>query len=208
MRGPANVGQTKRQPRASGGALVAISGSDNSDLGSLAMKQQFPPDFVENLCTAVGRIVVHWAMLEAAFSQWIAILYQGAGGKHLEDKIPIAYKRKRKFIRRCFNRFDALGPYREEAISIIEASVSISKVRDFVVHGALSTHDEDAGAITFSKLDVPRNGDIHRIATKTFHFEELVDRGEECLDLSCQALNLTKRLLQSGIVKNSADKAP
>jgi hypothetical protein len=128
----------------------------------------FPP-----LYTAVGNLVVNWAIAESALNHIIAIIYQKAGGKHVTHKIPVAFKRRVKFLRLCFNRVDALKPYADEGRDILRKAAKLTFIRNAVIHGAVSNYEPATQQYTFTKLDVVDNDTIHQVNSVTTTLSDL-----------------------------------
>ena len=88
----------------------------------------------------------------------IAVIYQSAGGRAMHPTLPVAFKRRTKFLRRCFNQIDALARYRDEMLSILDGiSGDLVKLRNTVIHDSVHDFDPETG------VGVALRGPITRI---------------------------------------------
>jgi hypothetical protein len=116
----------------------------------------FPP-----LNMAVGQLVVNWATLESMIQKIIAAIYHQAGGKHADRSIPVAFKRQRRFLRRCFRSIAGLAPFADEGSAILDAMADLIFIRNAVVHGAVCGFEPNTGRYTFLRLDVVDGDTVH-----------------------------------------------
>ena len=159
------------------------------------MAKTIPDDLFPPLSMAVGQMVLSWSFVEVSLDQWVAIIYQGVGGRNLAEEIPRALTRKIKFLRRCFRNIAALDPFAEEATKLLDRAKEISEIRHTVVHGYISKYEPHTQTVTFVKLDAEK--DIHRRFEIPLTFPQLLDAGGKCLDLSTDFTRFTKRLTDS-----------
>ena len=164
------------------------------------MPKPLPDDLFPPLSMSVGQLVLSWSFVENSLDQWVAIIYQGVGGKQIEREIPRALKRKIKFLRRCFKNIALLEPFAEEAIELLGQAKDVSDIRHIVVHGYISKYDSNTQTVTFVKLDARK--DIHRINETPLTFDQLLEAGGKCLDLSLNCAKLTKRFTNTFVAKN------
>lgn len=132
-----------------------------------------PVDALPPLYTAVGELVINWAILESSIVKIIATIYHGAGGKHVDAKIPVAFKRQVKFLRLCSKRVGSLAPYASEIQGLLAAAAKLVIIRTAVVHGALSAYDPARLRYSFTKLDVVDGDTIHEVNTITTTLNDL-----------------------------------
>jgi hypothetical protein len=118
--------------------------------------ESYPP-----LYLAVGELVINWGLAEGAIVNIIAVVYQGAGTKHLVPVIPVNFKGRIGFLRRAFNSVAALAPYADEMRAIRTKAKELVLVRNHVVHGALGAFDEGTGIYTFHVIDTDDDENIH-----------------------------------------------
>ena len=160
----------------------------------------FPDDFFPMISLSVGQLVIGWSFVEMSLKQWIAIIYHGAGGKHIEHEIPRGLKSEIKFLRRCFRNISSLEPFANEATSVLDRAAKLADIRHAVVHGYPSKYDSDTQTVTFVKLDARKH--IHRIMGRPITFSQLLDAGRVCLDLGHDGAVLSKRLADAFVSEN------
>ena len=156
------------------------------------MPKPIPDDLFPLLSLSVGQLVLSWSVVEVSLDQWVAIIYQGVGGKQIEREMPRALSRKIKFLRRCFKSILALEPFAEEATNLLGRAKELSSIRHTVVHGYVSKYDPDTQTATFVKLDAGK--EIHQINITPLTFDQLLGAGGKCLNLSTDFTKFTKRL--------------
>lgn len=128
----------------------------------------------------VGELVLNWSVWDSMIVKIVALVFQSTGGKHQEPKIPFEFKRRIKFLRRCVNRIDALKPFAPEMAAILTNAKILSKIRDSIVHGALSKFDPETGRYEFVKLDILKNENIHEGNTLLITIENMREMAERC----------------------------
>ena len=160
------------------------------------MLKTIPDNLFPPLSMAVGQLILSWSFVEVSLDQWVAVVYQGVGGKQIEREIPRGLDRKIKFLRRCFKRIPALEPFAEEATDILSRAKKLSSIRHTIVHGFVSKYDPHTQTMTFVKLDARKDRDIHRVNETPLTFAQLLDAGGECLNLSTDSARLAKRLAE------------
>lgn len=147
------------------------------------------------LYSAVGELVVNWAFAEQALVGIIAVIYQAAGGKHEDAVIPVAFGRRRKFLRRCFARIPALAPFAAEGQQILVEAKALEAIRNAIIHGALSGYDATTGGYTFTKLDTDDRERIHIANSLTTTPADLRGATIDCQQLARRAGALADRLM-------------
>ncbi len=158
------------------------------------MLKTIPDDLFPRLSLSVGQLILKWSFVEVSLDQWVAVVYQGVGGKQIEQEIPRGLKRKIKFLRRCFKSIPALEPFAEEATNLLSRAKKLSSIRHTIVHGYLSKYDPHTQTVTFVKLDARK--DIQRVNETPLTIAQLLDAGRECLNLSTDSARLAKRLAE------------
>ncbi len=160
-------------------------------------KPALPSDALPPLYTAVGELVVNWAITDSALNSIIAIIYQSAGGKHVDQKIPVAFKRRVRFLRLCFNSVDALEPYADEGRNILQKAANLTFIRNAVIHGAVSDYEPETEQYTFTKLDVVNNDTIHQANTVSTTLSDLRGAALNSQNVTRAAIAFSNRLLDA-----------
>ena len=163
--------------------------------GSLTAETRIPTSAFPPLYMAVGELVVTWAIAESMIVKIIAAIYQRAGGKHADPRIPVAFKRQRKFLKLCFRSIGGLAPFADEGSAILDAMAERTVIRHAVVHGAVCGFEPNTGHYTFLKLDVVDGGTVHEVNPVTTTLVDL--RGAV---LETQALTKRAIALYDGIM--------
>jgi hypothetical protein len=122
-----------------------------------------PPDKFRALFKTAGELVIAWGLAEAALVSIIAILYQRAGGRHVADRIPVSFKRRRKFLRLCAHTIAPLAEHAPAINRILDELVQIATIRNALAHGAISAYDLATDVYTFTLLGTDDVENIHRV---------------------------------------------
>lgn len=95
-----------------------------------------------------------WGTLEASLNVCVVTIFNSAGGRHHADKneIPVALKRKLKFLRLCLKKIDILEPYREHGLAVFDATGKLAKRRNDIIHGFISDYNPATKQYTFTGL--------------------------------------------------------
>jgi hypothetical protein len=78
------------------------------------MMLSIPERVHDDLCRAVGYVIVNWAFVDNTLSMWAAEVYHSAGGKHKEAEIPRNFGRK---IRSCGAAFGKSPSWHHSALT-------------------------------------------------------------------------------------------
>ena len=163
-----------------------------------------PQDVFDPLFRSIGYLVVNWTFVESSLNAWITVIYHMAGGKHVESVLPLELKRKRKFLRRCFGQIEALRPWKDEAITLLDRTNPIADVRHFVIHGTVSHYDKAADhSITFVRIDRKDAGTMHVTRELTITGADLLQRGTDALELTPKMIDLAHRLIDALVPKDN-----
>ena len=126
---------------------------------------EIPLDAFPPLYTAVGELVINWGLAESAITHILAVVFQGAGGKHLETKLPGAFKRRMRFLRLCFKRIIELKTHQPEMDAIIDMAKQLVPMRNDVTHGSLANFHPENGEYTFVLLETNDSDNFHYVHT-------------------------------------------
>ena len=163
------------------------------------MPHRIPKEMHELLCRTVGEFITHWAMVERCVDFCIAIVYQKAGGKHLDNKIPQPLSRRTRFLRRCFNQLTALADFADEGRSLLDRIKALTNVRHMIVHGCLSSYTSDNDEWLFVKHDISPDKQIHVSNALRIHLGENINEVDA---LSTDLIDFTDRFLQAVVPKH------
>ena len=165
-----------------------------------------PESILPTIYSAVGFLVVNWALVEHSLDTWSTVIFHLAEGKRVNHQMQRNLGGKLEFLRRCFKRIGALAPYSEEALQLLTTAERLSLTRHFVVHGALAHYEPQDGTIIFSKLDLVDDYTRHKINELTIPLEKLTDEGMECLKIFSPILELSVRLINAFVPEEHRHK--
>ena len=153
---------------------------------------------------AVGEFITHWAMVERCIDFCIAIIYQKAGGKHLDNEIPQALWRRVKFLRRCFNQVSVLASFADEGRSLLDRITALTDTRNMLVHGCLSSYTSDSNGqeFLFVRIDLAPDKQMHVSTSLRITGREFVENNSEAFSLTTDLIDFTDRLLQAVVPKH------
>ncbi|MGE0256024.1 MAG: hypothetical protein AB7N54_17990 [Alphaproteobacteria bacterium] len=165
------------------------------------MADNFP--IQQSLYLALGELTFSWALIDQSLDFWTTIIYQAAGGEHVEPEIPEQFSRKRRFLSRCFRQLDILAPYRTEAVAMLDEARSLATIRDPVTHGAYQSYDAQSDVIVFVGI---KPTDKARRMVRTVEYRitlsRLVAAGGDAIDLTGRMLQFSNRLLDEVVPKD------
>jgi hypothetical protein len=120
------------------------------------------------LCTAIGFVVVNWAIIEQQIDNWVNVTFLNCGGKALRKKhdIPRAFQMKVIYLKDCFKKLESLGRVSEEGLALLGRVSKLSKQRNDLVHSARMALEPVDGAFHFRKVEYKI--DNHAVSDFTF----------------------------------------
>jgi hypothetical protein len=95
----------------------------------------------EWLYAAIGRLTISWAHVEAGLDYIVGTIHD-IGGKNIEPEMPWALVRKIKYIRKCFQRIDALAEFQALGLPLLNRITDASDARHDIIHGSITEHIE------------------------------------------------------------------
>ena len=150
-------------------------------------------------------MVVHWSFVERGIDTSIAVIFHEAGGNTIEPELPRMYKRKTKFLRKCFNKLPPLAGFAAEGRALLGRASALVGIRHTVIHGVLSGDDPETQTVTLIKLDV--QGTLHHQECEKLTFREMLSAGTQCHDLGTEMTAFTKRLLKAFVPEDRLKEA-
>lgn len=109
------------------------------------------------LCTAIGLVEVHWAMMEQQLERWIQLVWHLQGGRTLEKTIPRAFKQKTNFLRRAFKSIPMLHVFALRAEEILSHAEGLAATRHGLTHAVVSHTEASNGRFILKKLKLDAN---------------------------------------------------
>jgi hypothetical protein len=99
----------------------------------------------EAFFSAIGRLVISWAHLEAGLQATIEIMHFSLGGAQHEQTLPRALNKKLAYLRRSVKRI-AGNEFAEPWIAFFDDVAHESDQRHDIIHGCIIQHAEATGA--------------------------------------------------------------
>lgn len=156
-----------------------------------------PEDIVEPLYTAVGQLVVNWALMEQALESWVAVIYHQAGGKLVTPKLSKRLGDKISLLRRWLVEIDQLAPFSPEGVTLLDRIEALGKTRNHIVHGAISEFEPSSLTLTFIKIDTDKCRSMQRANSLRITAAELLSAGTEAMDLASDVVDFGSTLSKS-----------
>ena len=160
------------------------------------MPRNVPPEAIGPLSAAIGMFVYEWVLVETAINYWIAIIYQSAGGKHLDAVLRPGLAWKSRFLRRCFRRISALDEFASECTLYLDSAKQLAGVRGYVVHGYIASHEKNGNIVTFVRIDIGQDKTMQEVRKLRISIEDFLEKAVECELVAKQMLLLSLRLLE------------
>jgi len=108
---------------------------------------------IEQFFGSIGRLVTSWAWLEGELDLFIIDIHRAFYNHIPESQIPVAFKKKIKFIRKAANSNAALEPYKDKILGLISKIEDGLEMRHDVIHGYISLGDlKDTSKISLMRV--------------------------------------------------------
>ncbi|PCJ70339.1 MAG: hypothetical protein COA62_06985 [Rhodobiaceae bacterium] len=99
----------------------------------------------EALFAAIGRLTVSWAHLELGLDAMIDTIFYDLENPPKEKELPIALRRKLKYLRKAVKLIPMRPGDAEEYAALIDNIAKESDIRHDIIHGAIVEHTEGTG---------------------------------------------------------------
>lgn len=160
------------------------------------MSDRIPEDALDPLYRSIGFFMTNWNLVDSLLDTWISVIYQSAGGKHVEKEIPKNFKRKITFLRRCFKRIEKLEPFREEALETVETVNHIGNTtRHVLAHGSLSKWDTDNETYHFRRFQLNEDKTKLKTEVSLVPGRQILEHGAKCAEMMPGMIQLSENLL-------------
>lgn len=154
------------------------------------------PEILAPLSMAIGGIVLAWGSAEASLTMCVAMVFQLAEGHHHAEEIPIAMKRKLRFLRLCLRRISILEPFRNDGLALFERTGRLAEVRNDLVHGFLSEVDTKTMTFTFTGLGSIKDQPVIT-GQPRYTMTQLLDFGLHSMNLAEEVVAFAQRLSET-----------
>lgn len=149
-----------------------------------------------DLYSVAGELAIQWGLFEASMVSTISMVYQDLDGKTVEKQLPVSFKKRMEFLKRCFNQIPKLAPYSAEARAIRSKAKELVFIRNFIIHGYLSDHDPQTLIYTFGRLDT-EDDQTHIENTLQTRLTDLMGASSEIYVLFDKSHALNERLMEA-----------
>lgn len=165
-----------------------------------------PPQLVDPLANAIGRLAMAWAGLELMLDAQVAVIYQLAGGRHLERELPKALNRRINFLRRCYRQIAALSGFSAKAAPLLDETDRLSETRHTVIHGAPAHCDPSGPSFIFVRMEVNKDKTMHKGNELSLTLGQIVDCGRKSQGLADDFYSLANRLMDAFMTDDQREK--
>ncbi|MEO7860996.1 MAG: hypothetical protein ABIU05_11215 [Nitrospirales bacterium] len=148
------------------------------------MTKQIKIDDFSSLCTAIGFVVVNWALAEQSLDFTVETIYAKCAGNTIEKQFPRSFQRKVKFLRKAFSKRVALQVYAAERNKLLDRMEPLAQQRHDWVHGVIVSIESVNGRFPIDKLAYGEKENIMRrieFDPKTYDIfvQELLNLGKD-----------------------------
>jgi hypothetical protein len=154
-----------------------------------------PDEIYRALFPSVGSLVICWSLLEQSVESWVALIYHAPGGNVGYKKIPFMLNAKLTFLRERFTDLAALQSFSQEGLRLLNEVERLSKIRDILVHGAISDFDEATGRLKFVRLGIDKADNMHQAKDDHLTLHEILEAGNAIVDVNAATLEFGSRLM-------------
>ncbi len=119
-------------------------------------------DDFSSLCTAIGFVVVNWALAEQSLDFTVETIYSKCAGNTIEKQLPRSFQRKVKFLRKAFSTSVALHVYAKDGNKLLDRMEPLAQQRHDLVHGVVVSIESVNGRFPIDKLDYKAQEHIMR----------------------------------------------
>jgi hypothetical protein len=151
--------------------------------------------------SAVGMLTLRWGSIEGALNMMLAVVYQAAGGKHLEPELPYMLTTRIRFMRRCFRQIEALDPFSESGVMVLDAVADIARTREIIAHGYLAGVTDDPITGYFTSIRPDKAKTMHRQKTTPLTLKALVETANKSGQVALACLYLCNSLGEAFVSK-------
>lgn len=130
-----------------------------------------------SLCTAIGFIVINWALAEQSLDLLVETIHRECAGKDIERNLPRAFSHKVRFLRKMFDKSVALQTFAEEGMKLLDRMESLAETRHDLVHGVVVSIETVNGKFPIDKLDYgTQEHAIRRIEFDPATYDDLTNK--------------------------------
>ncbi len=151
-------------------------------------------DEFRSLCTAIGFVVLNWAVIEQQVDNWVNVAFINCGGKSLRKKsdIPRSLSQKLDFLNECFGKLAPLKPFAGEGRSLVGRVSNLSDQRNDLIHGGIVSLEPENGAYRFRKIKYMKEN--HAVTTFMFDPAAFDKLGKDLGNLLTEQIAFSQKL--------------
>jgi hypothetical protein len=154
-----------------------------------------PNNVYKALYPTVGSVVICWSLLEQSIESWVAIIYHAPGGNAGYKRIPFQLAPKLEFLRTRFSDLPTLQPFSQEGLDLLNKVEQMARIRDILVHGAISDFDQATSRLKFVRLGIDKTDNMHQTKEEYLTFQQILDAGKTILDINAATLKFGTHLM-------------
>lgn len=152
-----------------------------------------PGSDIEKLFKGIGFVVVQWGFAEQSLDLIVASIFHAFDGHPSLKRRPQHLEPKIEFLTECFTTFPELAQFKVEGEALMDRFSATGKMRNDLVHGAITATSEEDGAFMFLKIDV-RGKQPHSVRSIFLDDSDWTDFRRELLRLGKDGQSLTRRV--------------
>ena len=164
-------------------------------------------EFIRNVSTLLGYIVVNCAILEFALNSIIAVSYHDLGGKEIEPTIPNMTSKVVEMLKRFARDLPKLAKHKDEIRALAIETKRISKIRNDIIHGYLADFKENGMVLTFAGVSaLAPLYNMHKETVRKISVKDLATVGSDAFSASARASVLAHEIIKTSARKDARTK--
>jgi hypothetical protein len=116
---------------------------------------------------ALGLATSAWAALEIVLNRSILIIFAHYGGASVDKAPPQGMKEIVKFLRKAFEKIEALSPFKEQGLLITQEVESLVTKRHTLIHGVALADAVLAGSALIQKFKFEKSSRKGHVSSET-----------------------------------------
>ncbi len=135
------------------------------------------------LQTALGRLVMCWAPLEAMLDGVCATIFHGFQGDTVQPELPRSFKRKIIFVRQCSSKLPRLRPLAASIGPVLDAASLLAEDRHWLIHGFNLPENPMLEETWATFGGVVREARAYKLGAKRYTVPEIYALSNRCLQM-------------------------
>jgi hypothetical protein len=162
------------------------------------------PGLTREYFEALGRFTFSWPYAETGLDLCGLVIFQGFGGKTIENELPRSLGRKIKYLTKAFKTLPLLFPFSDEALPLMAHLSALKETRHDLIHGI------HYGSVFGSEQNVTRiqlTPDNAYGMHKLIETDKIIALTQETLELGKAFIALSLKLSDSISARDSKDQS-